>query len=260
LSEFTDRIALVTGAGSGIGRTVAVELAKVGSRVVVTDLSDQAADETVEMIRKQVGERARAVLMDVTDGRAVRNVVDGIQRIEGDISILVNCAGVSSMAPFLRLTEDDWDRNMDVNAKGVFLVTQSVLRTMVEKRKGCVVSIASAAGKSGTPLLAHYSASKWAVIGLTQTVAREVARYGIRVNAVCPGCVRTPMQDREVLWEAELRRMDPEEVRQGYIDHTPLGRLCETQDVADVVLFLCSDRARFMTGQAINVTGGIVMH
>jgi meso-butanediol dehydrogenase / (S,S)-butanediol dehydrogenase / diacetyl reductase len=260
MSEFTDRIALVTGAGSGIGRAVAIEMAKAGSRVVVTDLSDEGALKTTEMICEQVGHRARAIQMDVTDGRAIRIVVDEIQRNEGDISILVNCAGVSSMAPFLQLTEDDWDRSMDVNAKGVFLVTQSILRTMVKKREGCVVSIASAAGKSGTPLLAHYSASKWAVIGLTQAVAREVAPYGIRVNAVCPGCVRTPMQDREVAWEAELRRMDPEEVRQNYIDHTPLGRLCETQDVADIVLFLCSQRARFMTGQAINVTGGIVMH
>jgi NAD(P)-dependent dehydrogenase (short-subunit alcohol dehydrogenase family) len=160
----------------------------------------------------------------------------------------------------LELTEDDWDRNMDVNAKGVFLVTREVMRTMVSRRQGSVVSIASAAAKEGTPLLAHYSASKWAVVGLTQSVAREVAPFGVRVNAVCPGCVRTPMQEREIVWEGRLRGVEPEDVRRSYIAHTPLGRLCETEDVADVVLFLCSDQARFMTGQAVNITGGIVLH
>lgn len=131
---------------------------------------------------------------------------------------------------------------------------------MVANRRGCVVSIASAAAKGGGPYLAHYSASKWAVLGLTQSVAREVAGAGVRINAVCPGMVRTPMQDREVVWEGELRGMDPEDVRRGYVNYTPLGRLCEPDDVADVILFLCSERAKFMTGQAINITGGLVMH
>ncbi len=182
------------------------------------------------------------------------------RRRSGLIAFLINCAGVSTMAPFLELTEQDWDLNMNVNAKGVFLVTRQVLRSMVARREGGVVSIASAAAKEGTPFLAHYSASKWAVLGLTQSVAREVARFGIRVNAVCPGTVRTPMQDREVVWEGELRGMEPEKVRQSYIAHTPLGRLCEPEDVADVIQFLCSDKARFMTGQAVNVTGGIILH
>jgi meso-butanediol dehydrogenase / (S,S)-butanediol dehydrogenase / diacetyl reductase len=198
--------------------------------------------------------------MDVTSATEVAATVTEVSTTLGPITILVNCAGVSSMVPFLELTEEDWDFNMGVNAKGVFLVTREVVRSMVANREGCVVSIASAAGKEGAPLLAHYSASKYAVIGLTQSVAREVARAGVRVNAVCPGCVRTPMQDREVVWEGELRGMDPEAVRQSYVDHTPLGRLCEPEDVADVIQFLCSDRARFMTGQAINVTGGIVTH
>jgi meso-butanediol dehydrogenase / (S,S)-butanediol dehydrogenase / diacetyl reductase len=164
------------------------------------------------------------------------------------------------MAPFLELTEADWDFNMDVNAKGVFLVTREVLRSMVANQEGCVVSIASAAAKGGGPYLAHYSASKWAVLGLTQSVAREIAYSGVRVNAVCPGTVRTPMQDREVVWEGKLRGMEPEAVRQSYVNYTPLGRLCEPEDVADVILFLCSERAKFMTGQALNVTGGMVMH
>jgi meso-butanediol dehydrogenase / (S,S)-butanediol dehydrogenase / diacetyl reductase len=259
MSEFDGRVTLVTGAGSGIGRAVACEFARSGARVVVTDASLHGAEETAEELRR-LGSDAVVRKMDVTKESEVSATVSELSAALGPIGVLINCAGVSSMAPFLQLTEQDWDHNMDVNAKGVFLVTREVVRSMVAQRGGCVVSIASAAGKEGTPFLAHYSASKWAVLGLTQSVAREVARFGVRVNAVCPGCVRTPMQDREIAWEGRLRGMDPEAVRQGYIDHTPLGRLCEAQDVADVIHFLCSDKARFMTGQAVNVTGGIVLH
>jgi NAD(P)-dependent dehydrogenase (short-subunit alcohol dehydrogenase family) len=259
MGEFEGRVALVTGGGSGIGSKVACEFAQSGARVVVTDVSLDGAEATVRKIGDLGGE-AVARAMDVTSEAEVSATVADVSAAIGPVSLLVNCAGVSTMAPFLELTERDWDLNMNVNAKGVFLVTREVVRTMVGRRQGSVVSIASAAGKEGTPLLAHYSASKWAVVGLTQSVAREVARFGIRVNAVCPGCVRTPMQDREIVWEGRLRGMDPEDVRRSYIEHTPLGRLCETEDVADVILFLCSDKARFMTGQAVNVTGGIVLH
>jgi meso-butanediol dehydrogenase / (S,S)-butanediol dehydrogenase / diacetyl reductase len=259
MREFEGRVTLVTGAGSGIGRIVAREFARSGSQVIVTDVSSEGAEATTEEIR-QLGAEAVWRRMDVTRDTEVTATVSELSASIGPITDLINCAGVSSMAPFLQLTERDWDLNMNVNAKGVFLVTREVMRSMVARREGCVVSIASAAGKEGSPLLAHYSASKWAVLGLTQSVAREVARFGVRVNAVCPGCVRTPMQDREVIWEGELRGMDPEDVRQSYIDHTPLGRLCEPEDVADVIHFLCSERARFMTGQALNVTGGIVLH
>ena len=259
MREFEGRVTLVTGAGSGIGRVVAREFARSGAQVIVTDASREGAEQTAEEIGR-LGETAIVRRMDVTSGREVTATWPSCRASVGPIAVLVNCAGVSSMRPFLELTEQDWDLNMNVNAKGVFLVTREVVRSMVTRHDGCVVSIASAAGKEGTTLLAHYSASKWAVLGLTQSVAREVARFGVRVNAVCPGCVRTPMQDREVVWEGQLRGMDPEDVRQGYIDHTPLGRLCEPEDVADVIHFLCSDRARFMTGQAVNVTGGIVLH
>jgi len=259
MREFEGRVTLVTGAGSGIGRAVASEFARSGARVVVTDVSLEAVEETARLVARG-GAEAVVRRMDVTSDADVRATVADLSASVGPVAILVNCAGVSSMAPFLQLTEEEWDRNMDVNAKGVFLVTREVMRSMVERRAGCVVSIASAAAKEGTPFLAHYSASKWAVVGFTQSVAREVAPFGVRVNAVCPGCVRTPMQDREIVWEGRLRGMEPEDVRRSYIAHTPLGRLCEPQDVADAIHFLCSERARFMTGQAINVTGGIVMH
>ncbi len=259
MPDLDGRVTLVTGAGGGIGRAVACDFGRSGARVIVTDASLPGVEETADELRR-LGSDAVVRKMDVTSEAEVCATVSELSAAVGPIDVLINCAGVSSMAPFLQLTEQDWDLNMDVNAKGVFLVTREVVRSMVTRREGCVVSIASAAGKEGTPFLAHYSASKWAVLGLTQSVAREVARFGVRVNAVCPGCVRTPMQDREIVWEGQLRGMDPEDVRQSYIDHTPLGRLCEPQDVADVIHFLCSEQARFMTGQAVNVTGGIVLH
>ena len=156
------------------------------------------------------------------------------------------------------ITEEEWDFNMKVNAKGIFLTNQAAVEYFKKNNiKGKIVNTASLAGKVGAPLLTHYSASKFAVVGFTQALAREVAKYGIRVNAVCPGFVKTSMQDREVQWEAKLRKISPEKVMQEYIDMTPLGRLEKPEDVADVVTFLASNNSRFMTGQAINVTGGI---
>jgi NAD(P)-dependent dehydrogenase (short-subunit alcohol dehydrogenase family) len=149
---------------------------------------------------------------------------------------------------------------MAVNAKGVFLTDQAAVRHWLARGvRGVIVNTASLAGKQGVPLLAHYAASKFAVVGFTQSLAREVAEHGIRVNCVCPGFVRTAMQAREVEWEAKLRAMTPDAVRAEYIALTPLGRLEEPEDVANVVVFLASDAARFVTGEALNVTGGVRM-
>jgi NAD(P)-dependent dehydrogenase (short-subunit alcohol dehydrogenase family) len=147
-----------------------------------------------------------------------------------------------------------------VNARGVSLTNQVMARRLLrDGRAGAIVNTASLAAKVGAPLLAHYSARKFAVVGWTQALTRELAGRGIRVNAVCPGFVRTPMQDRELAWEADLIGTTPEAVLQSYVDQTPLGRLETPEDVADVVVFLASEGARFMTGQAINVTGGVYM-
>jgi NAD(P)-dependent dehydrogenase (short-subunit alcohol dehydrogenase family) len=160
------------------------------------------------------------------------------------------------------LTEKDWDFNMDVNAKGVFLVTVAAVRRMINEdygqEKPKIVNVASAAGKIPGPFLAHYTASKFAVVGFTKAAALELAPFKITVNCVCPGYVQTSMQEREVIWEGKLRGITTEEVKQGYLTQVPLGRLATPDDVATIVAFLCSHDSDYMTGQAVNVTGGQV--
>ena len=246
----------ITGAANGIGLASAIAFANAGLRVVVTDRDGAKA----KAVADRLGARALSAEVDVRDRESIARAFAKAVEAFGQVDIVHANAGVSSMRRAIDLTEEDWDFNFDVNAKGVFLTNQIAVRHFLDhKIPGVIINTASLASKVGAPFLAHYSASKFAVVGWTQALAREHAKDGIRVNAVCPGFVKTPMQDREVVWEGELLGMTPEAVRQSYIDHTPLGRLEQPEDVADVVLFLASDASRFMTGQAINVTGGVYM-
>jgi meso-butanediol dehydrogenase / (S,S)-butanediol dehydrogenase / diacetyl reductase len=250
------RKALVTGGGTGIGAAIARALAREGARVCVTDLDLARAVDTANAI----GAGAFALKLDVTSAAETRAVLDQAAERLGGLDIVCANAGVSTMNRVEDLSEEEWDFNMDVNAKGVFLTDQAALRLFKRTGvKGVIVNTASLAGKVGAPLLAHYAASKFAVVGFTQSLALEAAPLGIRVNCVCPGFVRTGMQEREILWEAKLAGKSPEQVAQGYVALTPLGRLEEPEDVADVVVFLASDLARYVTGEAVNVTGGARM-
>jgi NAD(P)-dependent dehydrogenase (short-subunit alcohol dehydrogenase family) len=247
---------LVTGAASGIGRAIVKRLAKAGAWVAVTDKDGGAADR----LAKEIGSDAISAPLDVTDAAATAQAFDQAITAFGKIDIVCANAGISTMNPTADLTEAEWDSNMDVNAKGVFLTNQAAIRRwLAAKQSGVIVNTASLAGKLGAPLLAHYSASKFAVVGFTQALAREMGPHNIRVNCVCPGFVRTSMQEREVVWEGKLRGMEPDAVRREYISLTPLGRLEEAEDVADIVLFLASDLSRFLTGEAINASGGVTM-
>ncbi|MCF8483081.1 MAG: SDR family oxidoreductase [Rhodospirillum sp.] len=247
--------AFVTGGAGGIGWAIARALAAQDITVTVADMDFAAA----EAAAGRLGAGHHAVKVDVSERASVEAAFSSALKAAGKIDICIANAGVSSMRRAVDLTDRDWDFNMDVNARGVFLTNQIAARHFLEQGRGTIVNTASLAAKVGAPLLAHYSASKFAVVGWTQGLARELAPSGIRVNAVCPGFVRTSMQDREIAWEAELRSMSAEEVRRDYISQTPLGRIETPEDVAGVVVFLCSDAARFMTGQAINVTGGVYM-
>lgn len=250
------QIAFITGAGSGIGRAIAKKFASLGATVIVTDLKYETAQETVNMLGNPTGnQKHEAMALDVTNKANVHEVLGQVKEKYGTIDILMNNAGVSSMQRIENLTEEEWDFNFNVNIKGMFLVTQAAFPLMKEKG-GRIVNTASMASKKAAPLLAHYTASKFAVVGFTQSAAIEFAPYKITVNCVCPGYVKTSMQDREVVWEGNLRGMTPEEVAQDYIDHTPLGRMCYPEDVADVVGFLVSPEAKFMTGEAMNIAGG----
>lgn len=250
------RQALVTGAGTGIGRAIAHALAAAGARVAVTDLDGGAAQAAAD----EFGSAAVSYALDVTRAQQTAEVIEKAAQDLGGLDIVCANAGISSMARVVDLTEEEWEANFAVNAKGVFLTNQAAVRHWLRRgAPGAIVNTASLAGKQGVPLLAHYAASKFAVVGFTQSLAREVALHGIRVNCVCPGFVRTSMQDRELVWEAQLRGLSPDAVRDEYVALTPLGRLEEPEDVADAVVFLASDAARFITGEALNVTGGVRM-
>lgn len=253
--DVRDKHVLVTGAATGIGAAIARRFWAHGARVSITDRDGGAAQALAERLP---GTRSDA--LDVTEEASTARAFDAARGAFGGVDIVIANAGVSSMHPVVELTVEDWDFNMSVNAKGVFLTNRAAIRQFLETNtKGVIVNMASMAAKIGAPYLAHYSASKFAVVGFTQALAREVAEHGIRVNAVCPGYVVTGMQERELAWEAELRGVTVEDVRRMYIDDVPLGRLETPEDVAKVVHFLASDEAAYMTGQAINVTGGARM-
>jgi len=251
----TGRRALVTGGGAGIGRAIAAALARAGARVAVTDLDEAAAAAAAGEL-----DGSMAIRLDVTSAEETARVFDRVIAEFGGLDVVSANAGISTMNSVIDLSEAEWDANMNVNAKGVFLTDQAAVRRwLAAGSPGVIVNTASLAGKIGAPLLAHYSASKFAVVGFTQALAREVAGQGIRVNCVCPGFVRTGMQEREIVWEARLRGMTPDAVSADYVTQTPLGRIEEPEDVADVVLFLASDLSRFLTGEAINASGGVRM-
>lgn len=256
-------VAVITGAGSGIGAAIARELSHRGFAVVVTDIDGDRARTTVgELARGGGGESASwSEALDVTDAGAAQRLADAVAERHGRLDVWVSNAGISHMHRFVEVTERDLDRTLAINLKGVFLCGQAAARTMRRLgRGGVIVNTASMAGKQGrVPFLSDYVASKFGVVGLTQAMAYELAGDGIRVNCVCPGFVATAMQERELAWEAELRGVAPEDVQEMWVRDTPMGRLEEPEDVARAVAFLAGADAGFITGEALAVNGGAFM-
>jgi NAD(P)-dependent dehydrogenase (short-subunit alcohol dehydrogenase family) len=256
-SRFEGSGVLVTGGAAGMGRAIATAFSGEGAKVVIADVNADRVDQTAEEL-SDGGAEVSSLGCDVTDPAQVEEMIaQGSERLDG-IDILVNNAGVITMDKTVDVSPEDWDFVMDVNAKGVFLCVRAVIPGMLEQGGGKIVNIASQAGKRGYKLFAHYCASKAAVIVFSKGVALEVAPT-IRVNCVCPGIVNTEMMDREYVWEEEMTGESQDSIKERWMSGIPMGRFQEPEHVAGVVQFLASDAASEMTGQAINVTGGMVM-
>jgi NAD(P)-dependent dehydrogenase (short-subunit alcohol dehydrogenase family) len=251
-------LAIVTGAGRGIGRATALELARMGADIVIAEIDGAGADRTAGEVRA-LGRRAAVVATDVTSRKDLQAMAERTRGEFGRIDILVNNAGIYRAAATLDVTEEHWDAIMDINAKGVFFATQAVLPTMIEQKRGAIVSLASMAGKVGSRTNLPYNASKAAVISMTKSLAVAHAADGIRVNCVCPGFVETDMWAAVAREQGALLGQSPEEFTRARVRQVPLGRMERPEDVANVIAFLASPRADYITGQAISVDGGLVM-
>jgi len=253
-----DRIALVTGGAQGLGQAICWRLAKEGCHVVVADLNEEKAKETASAIKDR---RAMAVKVDVTDEAAVSAMVDRTVQEFGRLDILVANAGILIAEEISEFPAEKWLAVLKVNLYGYFLCAKHAARVMKPQRKGVILEINSKSGKKGSYKNSAYSASKFGGIGLTQSIALDLADYNIRVNAICPGnLLDSPLWNEgpNSLFKQYARKWNitEEEVRKKYIDQVPMKRGCTYDDVCNVVVFLASDQASYMTGQAINVTGG----
>lgn len=243
-----DKTAIITGGSRGIGKAIALKLAKKGANIVVNYTSNSSKAEEVVNEIKKMGREAMAVKADVSNPDDVKNLIKETEKKFSSIDILINNAGITRDTLLIRMKEDDWDKVMSVNLKGTFLCTKLVGKKMMKQRSGNIVNIASVVGIIGNAGQANYSASKAGIIGFTKSTAKELSSRGINVNAVAPGFIET-----------EMTKKLSEEVVENYAKNIPLGKMGKPEDVANVVSFLCSEEASYITGQVINVDGGMVM-
>ncbi|HUG00406.1 MAG TPA: SDR family NAD(P)-dependent oxidoreductase [Longimicrobiales bacterium] len=255
MSGLAGRGAVVTGGGRGIGRAVAEALAAAGAAVVVCARSAAELESTAAAIREAGGD-AHAIACDVTDPAAVERLAGEAGDRLGEVDILVNNAGASFAQPLRRLTLDQWNEALAVNATGPFLCTRAFLPAMVERGRGRVITVASVAGITGAPYIAAYAAAKHAAVGFVRAVAAEVAGSGVTVNAVCPGYVDTDMTRRSIDRIVEKTGRTEREARAAILERSPQGRLIAPTEVAHAVAFLCSDGAASINGEALVMDGG----
>jgi len=257
--RFQGRTAFITGAGRGIGRAISLRLASEGAAVAVCDIDGTLAEQTATVITSEGG-RALACRLDVRDTMGIRQTVEHVLETWKRIDILVNNAGITIAKPVLDFTEEEWDRMIDINLKGILRCSQIVAAQMVKQKSGKIINVASESGKTAKPLFTVYAATKFAVVGFTQGLAQELAPHGINVNSVCPGIVKTPMWEELDKTLSKLQGLEEGEALERRRKSIPLGRLEEPEDVAGVVVFLASEDAAYMTGQSINITGGREFH
>jgi len=245
--KLKDKVAIVTGGAQGIGRSIALLLAKNGAQVAVVDINETKAEETVKEI-VALGQKALAIKADVANFSEAERMGKTVFEFFGKIDILVNNAGITRDGLFLRMKEEEWDAVININLKSVFNCSKGVIRYFGKKDGGRIINIASVVGQMGNIGQANYAASKAGIIGFTKTLAREFGGRGITVNAVAPGFIDT-----------EMTRVLSEKVKEEFIKNIPLGRMGKPEEVAEVVLFLATDAASYITGQVINVNGGLYM-
>jgi 3-oxoacyl-[acyl-carrier protein] reductase len=241
-------VAIVTGAGRGIGEAIARRLARDGTRVACVSRSESNALKTADAINTATPDAARAYAVDVADRKAVTGICERIMADFGRVDILVNNAGLTRDGLAMRMSEEDWDVVLDTNLKGAFNFIQGVMRPMVKQRAGRIINIASVAGLTGNAGQANYAASKAGLIGLTKTLARELASRSITVNAVAPGFITT-----------DMTTVLPENVKAAVLAQIPLGRFGDPEDIAAAVAFLAGPEGKYITGQTLTVDGGMVM-
>jgi ketoreductase len=258
MSKLPDRVALVTGGGRGIGRAIALALAQEGARVAVTARTSAELEEVVDRIRGSGGQ-ALPISADLADRQAVPRLLHEVVAVFGPVEILVNNAGIGSSAsprPVVEFDDEFWELSLRVNLTVPYLLSKAVLPAMLSRRWGRIVNIASINGKIASLHGAAYTASKHGLLGLTRTLALEVARDGITVNAICPGPVHTVMNDKRVAYDAQRRGVSFADQEASM---TPMGRRLEPEEIAPLAVYLASDDARSVTGQAWNICGGVAM-
>jgi len=260
MQRLLDRVAIITGAGQGIGEGIALRFASEGADIVAVDIKAETAERTACKVR-EIGKKALSIKVDVTKANDVEEMVRKTVEAFGKIDILVNNAGIIKAHFICDFPEQTWRSIIDVNLTGTFLCSKAVAREMVKRKSGKIININSKSGKKGGLWLSAYCASKFGAIGLTQSMALDLAPFNINVNAICPGNVfATPMWDILDKEYSKKLGVPPEEVRRRYVEKVPLGRECSIEDVANLAVFLASDESNYITGQAINVTGGQEMH
>jgi sorbitol-6-phosphate 2-dehydrogenase len=254
--ELEGKVAVVTGAGQGLGAAIASRLAMEGADLALCDMNIEMAKKLELQLNETYGIKTISVEADVSKRTQVEIMRDIVIASFHKVDILINNAGIAKVCPIQELDEQTWDRIMDVNLKSVYLCTKTFLPSMIEKRFGKIVSLSSMSAKIGGRWMTAYSASKAGIMGFTKSLAREVARFGICVNCICPGIIPTQLWSASKADHARKLGKTEKEVDPYYVGNIPLGRLCTPQDVANIAFFLVSSEASYMTGQSVNITGG----